>query len=226
MSGNPHVACCLTEVAVVDAEPLFRAGIVHTLTAAKLAKTIVEGRSAAEALDLVRSSALDAIIIDCDPSGDRLETIINIRRQRPALKVVAVSRRSSLEDVSPVLQIGVQGYLLKSSEPSELVTALRLIASGGTYLTPTLAGSLLTETISGKRTSRPATSDLTPREDEILAQVSLGATNKEIARNLHITERTVKYFMTNIMHKLHVRNRVEAVLALRQRTTMGQRSSS
>lgn len=226
MSGDPHIACCLSEIAVVDAEPIYRAGIVHTLKTSKLARSIVEGRSAADALQLSRSDGLDALIIDRDLPNGGLETIISIRRMRPSLKVIAVSRRCSLEDVTPVLQCGVQGYLLKNLEPSELIAAVQLIAGGGTYLTPTLAGTLLTQTIAEKRTARPIQPDLTPREDEILAQVSLGATNKEIARKLHITERTVKYFMTSIMHKLHVRNRVEAVLAVQQRDAIGQRSSS
>ncbi len=224
MSGDPHSEWSLSEIAVVDAEPIFRAGIVHTLKSARVAKAVLEGRSAADALQFTRSEQLDGIIIDRDLPDGGLETITSIRQLWPSIKVIVVSRRCSLEDVTPVLQCGVQGYLLKNLEPSELINAVQLIASGGTYLAPTLAGTLLTQTIAEKRAPRLAQVDLTPREDEILAQVSLGATNKEIARKLHITERTVKYFMTNIMHKLHVRNRVEAVLALRQRTAIGQRS--
>ena len=123
------------------------------------------------------------------------------------------------EDVTASLQNGARGYILKHIDAAELLKTLRTVAAGEVYLSPSLGARLFAQTAAAQKpaANQPEFSDLTAREEQILAHVSVGATNKEIARTLKISDKTVKYYMTNIMQKLQVRNRVEAVVAVRDR---------
>jgi len=111
------------------------------------------------------------------------------------------------------------GYVLKGTSGQELINTMRAVSRGESYVSPGLAARLLTI---AKRPPTGAAQDgelpeLTKREESILDHVARGMTNKEIVRSLNISEKTVKHYMTNIMQKLQVRNRVEAVLAFQNR---------
>jgi two-component system nitrate/nitrite response regulator NarL len=124
-------------------------------------------------------------------------------------------------DVATMLQLGVRGYLLKDCTGQEIVRAVQRVHAGEFYVTPSLAARLLTEMSAPAPKADDISEELSSREEIVLAQVSKGLTNKEIARALNLREKTVKHYMTNIMQKLGVRNRLEAVLMgqKRQRTS-------
>ena len=114
--------------------------------------------------------------------------------------------------------MGARGYVLKGISGGDLGAVVRAVAAGETYVTPQMAGRLLKE-MSG-RTTRPGEhgiEDLSEREHQILERVANGLTNKEIAGQLFLSEKTVKHYMTSILEKLQVRNRVEAALLARDR---------
>jgi two-component system, NarL family, nitrate/nitrite response regulator NarL len=208
-------------IAVVDGHPLFRGGVAHILRSSKIVESVAEGSCAADALRLAEQQHPDLMLLDLDIQGGGAETVSAIGHLWPATRLVILTCSERAEDVSGALRNGARGYILKAIDGAELVAAVRHVLGGEVYLTPTLGARLFAQSAS---TTRPAPAppglvNLTPREDQILAQVSLGATNKEIARELKITEKTVKYFMTNIMQKLQVRNRVEAVVVARERTS-------
>ena len=119
------------------------------------------------------------------------------------------------DDLLAALKAGARAYILKGVSARELLSAIRSVIAGESYVTPALAASLLSEMsgASGK-TRLPASplDELTERERQILEQVAQGNSNKEIALSLHLSEKTVKHYMTNVLQKLHVRNRVEAAL--------------
>jgi len=124
----------------------------------------------------------------------------------------------SEHDVSSALQAGARGYILKGSSGAEVIETVRAVFRGEPYVAPCLAAQLFTQM--GKRTEVAANEpaiDLTTHEEEILALVSSGMTNKEIANRLHLTERTVTHRMTGIRPKAKVRNRVEAMLMFRRK---------
>jgi two-component system nitrate/nitrite response regulator NarL len=116
--------------------------------------------------------------------------------------------------------VGARGYVLKGIRGPELVQIVRSIHDGEVYMAPGLAARLLVQQKQGAQTGagKHDFAELTPREGQIIEHVSRGLTNREIARELSLSEKTVKHYMTNIMQKLQVRNRVEAVLALRQKS--------
>ena len=122
------------------------------------------------------------------------------------------------EDVTASLQTGVKGYLLKGTSGPEFLKVVESVYEGESYVSPGLAARLLAQPQAAVAfEASEQKSSLTGREKEILEQVELGLTNKEIARKLSVSEKTVKHYMTNIMSKLQVRNRVEAVLLSRRK---------
>jgi len=125
----------------------------------------------------------------------------------------------SEEHVHQAMEAGVRGYVLKGTSGVELVNTLRAVARGEYYVTPRLAARILALSKRPSKGSDPhdAFPDLTKREEQILDRVARGLTNKEIAKDLQISEKTVKHYMTNIMQKLQVRNRVEAALVFKKK---------
>ncbi len=132
--------------------------------------------------------------------------------------MLTVSERE--DDVSAAMAAGVRGYVLKGVGGAELARIVRSVAAGETYVSPALAASLLVSMQQRWTTSQIPKSpeaDLTLREEQILGQASLGQTNKEIARHLQLSEKTIKHYMTNVLQKLQARNRVEAIIEARRR---------
>ena len=109
------------------------------------------------------------------------------------------------------LKAGARGYVLKGVTARDLTNAVRVVAGGDIYISPALAGGILFELTASKQSDDPITT-LTDREREILGLVAGGLTNREIGDRLHLAEKTIKHYMTNVLQKLQVRSRVEAAL--------------
>ena len=216
-AGNTAIS--RLRVAIIDSQPLFRAGITAVLRDSENVELIAEGDSAAEALRIAGKHQLDIMLIDIGITGGGSDAVATIARMWPAIRIVVLTASERAEDVTASLQNGARGYILKHIEAAELLKTLRTVAAGEVYLAPSLGARLFAQTAPAQKpaANQPEFSDLTAREEQILAHVSVGATNKEIAKTLKISDKTVKYYMTNIMQKLHVRNRVEAVVAVRDR---------
>jgi DNA-binding NarL/FixJ family response regulator len=205
-------------IAVIDDHPMFREGAVQTLTGTEGMEVVGEGATAADAIKVAEELRPDVMLLDISLPGGGVEAAANIARLCPSVRAVMLTASENEMDVASALQAGARGYILKGSSGAEVVETVRAIYKGESYVAPSLAARLLIQM--GKRNevvaSKPA-SDLTAREDEILALVSSGMTNKEIANRLRLTERTVKHHMTSIMRKSNVRNRVEAMLMFRRK---------
>jgi two-component system nitrate/nitrite response regulator NarL len=205
-------------IAVIDDHPMFREGAVQTLTCTEGIEVVGEGATAADALKVAEELRPDVMLLDISLPGGGVEAAASIARACPSVRAVMLTASESELDVASALQAGARGYILKGSSAAEVVETVRAIFKGESYVAPSLAARLLIQM--GKRNevvaSKPV-SDLTAREDEILALVSSGMTNKEIASRLRLTERTVKHHMTSIMRKSNVRNRVEAMLMFRRK---------
>jgi two-component system, NarL family, nitrate/nitrite response regulator NarL len=205
-------------IAVIDDHPMFREGAVQTLTCTEGIEVVGEGATAADALKVAEELRPDVMLLDISLPGGGVEAAANITRACPSVRAVMLTASESELDVASALQAGARGYILKGSSGAEVVETVRAIFKGESYVAPSLAARLLIQM--GKRNEVVANkpvSDLTAREDEILALVSSGMTNKEIANRLRLTERTVKHHMTSIMRKSNVRNRVEAMLMFRRK---------
>lgn len=212
-------ATSVLRIGIIDPFPLFRAGVVGALRSSGIAEVVSEGHSCAEALQLVSDSAVDIILVNPNIPGGGGQIIVSIRQIKTTTRLVVLSNSEDPEIVAGALRHGASGYMLRTAEGAELINALKIVAAGGVYLTPSLGAKLVARP--GMTADAVAMADeyasLTMREKQILKILSRGATNKEIARELTISEATVKHFMTSILQKLRARNRVEAVLNERRR---------
>jgi len=199
-------------VGVIDDHPLFRAGTIQALKQVEGFEVVGEGATAADALRIARVQSPDIILLDLRLPGGGIEAIANIVRECPKVQVIVLTVSENEQDVTAALQAGARGYILKGSSGVDVVKTVEAIAQGSAYVAPSLAAQLLIKSTQLKPVVKESHRDLTSREEEIYGFVSQGMSNKEIARCLRCTERTIKHHMTNIMQKLQVRNRVEAAL--------------
>jgi two-component system nitrate/nitrite response regulator NarL len=156
----------------------------------------------------------DVVLLDITLPGGGLNAACSITATSPVIKIIMLTASEAEEDVLAALKSGARGYILKGVSGRELVKIVRDVYAGEAYVTPSLAASLLSE-MTALRGPAPASDPrdgLTERERGILEKVAAGLSNKEIASQLFLSEKTVKHYMTNILQKLHVRNRVEAAL--------------
>jgi two-component system, NarL family, nitrate/nitrite response regulator NarL len=207
------------QIVLADDHPLFRAGVAYTLTAEPDMEVVGQGASAAEAVQLAQELLPDLILLDLNMPGSGLQAAQTITATCPVTRIVMLTVSEEEEDLLASLKAGARGYILKGVPARELTRILRAVHAGESYVTPALAASLLREMTGVAPGARPAVdplNELTDRERQILEGVANGLSNKEIGQQLHLTEKTVKHYMTNILQKLQVRNRVEAALIARR----------
>jgi DNA-binding NarL/FixJ family response regulator len=205
------------QIAIIDDHPLFREGVAHTLGAQPDFEIVGEGESADDAVRIAGEKLPDVMLLDVSMPGGGISAVRQIASAFPVVKIVMLTVSEQEEDVTAALRAGARAYVLKGVAARELVRILRSVASGEVYVTPTLAANVLVE-LTGGAGARHASSpldELTERERQIVELVAGGDSNKEIAAQLHLSEKTVKHHMTNILQKLQVRNRVEAALLAR-----------
>ena len=202
-------------VVVVDDHPLYRSGVVRTLADDGRFAVLAEGSSAAEAVELARTHAPMVILLDISMPGNGVEAARQIATVAPGVHVAMLTVSETDDDIMAALQAGAKGYLLKGVGADDLVSIVAGIAAGESYVSPGLAARLLVSL--NAKGSAPAAAPsplggLTAREEQILRLVAQGLSNKEVGRKLALQEKTVKHYMTNILQKLQVRNRVEATI--------------
>jgi len=204
-------------VLLADDHPLFRDGVTHSLAGESDLTLVGQAASGEEALRLARDLLPDVVLLDITmPGKGGLVAATEIAMACPATKIVMLTVSEHEDDLLAAFKAGARGYVLKGVSSRELANVVRAVASGEVYVSPSLAAGLLVELTRGRPLD--PLSELTEREREILQLVSDGLTNREIGERLHLAEKTVKHYMTNVLGKLHVRSRVEAaMLAARRR---------
>ncbi len=209
-------------VILIDDHTLFRVGLEGLLTSRGI-EVVASVGSGQDCLRLVGDLTPDIILLDMRMPGiNGLGVLELIRKHDPELPIVMLTTSTDEGDLLESLRQGAQGYLLKDMEPDELVLALRDIVSGKTVVAPDLAPILAKAVQGGGVTEKEEPDDspfseLTPRETEILGLLAEGQSNKAIARNLGISDGTVKLHVKAILRKLEVHSRVEAaVMAVEQ----------
>lgn len=205
-------------IAVVDDHPLMRAGVEHTLTREEDFEIVGLGGSAQDAIDIARSLSPDLMLLDVNMPGGGINAAKEISVSSPSVRLLFLTVSERMEDVTAALEAGVRGYVLKGIGGPDLIRTIRSVAAGETYITPDFAARLLSAPVvrSRDKEERAPIEALTIREEQILREVSLGLTNKEIARKLDLSEKTIKHYMSGVLHKLSARNRVEAIVASRR----------
>jgi len=203
-------------VLVVDDHALFRRGISTVLTNQENISVVGEATNGLEAIEKAEELVPDVIVMDLNmPQCNGLEATQALQARMPQINILVLTVSDNEADLFAAIKFGATGYILKNTEPEELVQAIYHIAQGGVIISPVMAIKLLNEfRDSATNTRAKKTTDdeasLSPREDEVLRLVAQGATNKEIADSLFISENTVKTHLRNIMDKLHLANRSQA----------------
>jgi DNA-binding NarL/FixJ family response regulator len=208
-------------VLLVDDQPLFREG-VHTLLSLQPDLEVVgEAGTGEEALRLAARLRPDVILMDLQmPVLDGVEATRRLRLTQPDCRVIALTTFDDDEYVFEGLRAGAIGYLLKDTPSVKLLEAIRAAARGESFLQPSIAAKVVAEfsRLADQAPTRPQplAEPLSERENDILRLVVTGASNKEIAAVLVITEGTVKNHLTNILAKLGVRDRTQAALKAKE----------
>lgn len=206
-------------VLLADDHDLFRQGVRRLLEGSPDIEVVGEGRSGEECVRLVEELVPDIVLLDIAMPGlTGIDAARLIRTASPRTGIVMLTVHADEEFLFEAIKAGAMGYLLKDASPEELMRAIRLIHAGEGLLAPSMAAKVIRE-FARTREARDLAGVLNPltqREVQILQHVAEGLANKEIARKLSISERTVKNHLSNIMEKLHVNSRTQAaVYALR-----------
>jgi len=198
-------------VLIVDDHAILRDGIRSLLERQDGITVVAEASNGREALARVEESAPDIVLMDVAmPVMDGLEATRRLKETHPEAKVLILTQHDSQEYVTPLLQAGAAGYVLKRSGGREVVAAIRQVYEEGAFLEPGVARHLLRDY--AKSDDEKATvPSLTEREQQVLKLVVEGKSNKEIARTLVISPKTVSVHRSNIMSKLGVHNSIELV---------------
>lgn len=200
-------------VLLVDDHPLFRDG-VRSLLEARGVEVVGEAGDGQEALEAAVRLNPDVILMDITmPRMDGLEATRLIKVRLPDVKIVVLTVSDEDRVLFEAIKSGAQGYLLKDLQADEFFNLLSGIERGEAPISRGLAGRILEEFAAHRagRAEIEAPDELTDREREVLKCVSGGASNREIAATLYVSENTVKFHMKNILEKLHLRNRAEVV---------------
>jgi len=205
----------IIRVGIIDDQPLFLDGVVDVLKAQSNMEVVGRAGPIGDAIQLTQENNLDVLIVGVTRLDDRIEAFDALVSQYPSVRVLVLSDNSDHERIGDAIARGISGYLPRSTSGPELVDAVRALNQGIGCVSPTLAARLLMRAHQGGLSVRKPENllmTLTPRERQIIAMLAVGLTNREIGNKLDINEGTVKYYVTGVLSKLQVRNRVEAAL--------------
>ena len=197
------------KILVADDHPMLREGLVAVLATQPGFDIVAEAADGEQTVRLAQSLEPDVILLDLEmPGTDGVAALRELQAIGTTAKTLVFTAYDNDERILGALRAGARGYLLKGASRREIFSAIRTVYTGGSTLEPAVTEKLL-QHVSNEGGPRPE--PLTPREMEVLALLSKGLPNKEISSRLYITERTVKFHVSSLLHKLGATNRTEAV---------------
>ena len=215
-----------TKIVIIDDHQLFREGVKRILEFEKSFQVVAEGDDGSEALGLVQENHPDVVIMDINmPQMNGVEATRELIEKYPNTKVIILSIHDDENYVTHALKTGASGYLLKEMDADALIEAVRVVADGGSYLHPKVTHNLVNEYrklaagvarggggyVQTVEIRRPLHL-LTRRECEVLQMLADGKSNRGIGESLFISEKTVKNHVSNILQKMNVNDRTQAVV--------------
>jgi NarL family two-component system response regulator LiaR len=205
-------------VLIADDHAIVRKGLQALLATEPGIKVVGEATNGVQAIDAASRLCPDVILMDLVmPELDGIAAIQHIAARQPKTRILVLTSFATDDKIFPAIKAGALGYLLKDTDPLELVQAIRQVRQGESSLHPLVARKVLEELSQSSPQQQPATTPLTEREEVVLRLVAQGQSNRQIAEALTIRETTVRTHVSRILSKLHVASRTQAALyALRE----------
>ena len=195
-------------ILLADDHAILRDGLAMLIGAQADMEVIGQAANGREAVQLARTLEPDVVVMDVSmPEVGGAEAAEQIRDTCPGVRVLALTRHADQGYLRRLLQAGASGYVLKKSAADALINAIRVVAGGGTYLEPTLAGGVVERALGSPGKVKQERDFLTLREEEVLRWIAWGRSNKEIAAALAISIKTVESYKASATQKLQLRNR-------------------
>ena len=204
----------MIRVVLADDQPLVRTGLRMILSAVDDIEVVGEAADGAEAISACAELSPDVVLMDVRmPGVDGIDATRAVTASESPPKVLVLTTFDLDDVVYDALRAGASGFLLKDAPEERLITAIRVVADGGSLFAPSVTRALIAEFAQRSRPSPTASVDrLTERETEVLVQIARGMSNAEIAEALYVTENTVKTHVARVLMKLGLRDRVQAVV--------------
>lgn len=200
-------------IVIVDDHPALRAGLVSLLSDVEGYSVVASGGCAGDIVGLATQHRPDLVMVDICMPGNVFEAIAQLRLQNETVCILVFTASDRIDHAMSAIAAGANGYVLKGSTLQELTSAMATVLGGDTFITPSFASKVIASISAPAAKALPLQVQLSVREEQIVKLLLKGCTNKEIAQNLSISDKTVKHYMTILMQKLSVRNRVEVVIA-------------
>lgn len=215
-------------IVLADDHELFRGGVINTLDGTDDLKVVGQASNVVDVLELVSQLSPDIVLLDVSMPGGGTVAAAQISADFPSVRIAMLTVSEHEDDVNAALDAGASAYILKGIGGDELVETIRKIGNGEQYITASLAARLLAKARQIDNPKSDPSDDLLAtlkhRESQILKRVGEGLSNREIGVDLGLSEKTIKHYMTNVLQKLQVRNRVQAAIIARDK--LGVRSTN
>ena len=205
----------MIKVLIVDDHPIFRAGAATTIASEPDMDVVGEVSTSGEALELARRLNPDVLLMDIrlKDSGNGVDLARQVREHSPDVKLVVLTNYSNEPYIRAMMEIGVEGYILKDTPPREVMESIRMVIDGRTVYSKQVSQALVRGYLSPATDSEAGHPDgITERESAVLQLLVSGASNPDMAKRLHVSVGTIQFHLTNIYGKLGVRGRGEAVI--------------
>jgi DNA-binding NarL/FixJ family response regulator len=199
-------------VVLADDHAVVREGLKSLINGQSDMRVVGEAGDGDVACTVVASLRPDVVVLDISmPGVNGIAAAVRLRRESPGTRILALTVHEEREYVTQLLRAGAAGYVLKRAAADELVRAIRVVAGGGTYIDPSLAGSIVSGYLERIDQREPSESSLSARERQVLVRIAQGFSNKEIAAALGLSVKTVETYKVRMSEKLGLRSRVDIV---------------
>lgn len=224
-SGGTSVQMAVTTIAIVDDHPLLAEGLAAVLGRYDHLSVVATGNKADDILSIIDDYQPDIILVDINMPGDAFAVLNEVRVRACSTRAIVFTASTSTDHAVSALAAGAAGFVLKGSQANELVEAIEAVCEGEVFISPSFAAKVIGALQAKEAEKRAAERlKLSVREEQIVRLLLCGKQNREIALALNLSEKTIKSYMSNLMTKLHVRNRLEVVIAA-QRFMPGDQQS-
>lgn len=201
------------KVVIADDHDLIRQGLKRIISFEDDLKVVGDAENGENAIKLVHDYEPAVVLLDLNmPIMNGIEALKNIKKQGDKIKVIMLTVENDRKTIHSAIDIGADGYVLKDSAGTEIVSAIRAVYKGEKYIDKSLVSLLFSDIKSKEKTTTSILDSLTNREIEVLIKISIGLSNKEIGKELFLSEKTIKNYATTIFRKINVTDRVHATI--------------